>query len=86
MILNTNDIGVLVALSAINSPDGCYYYQKTRIVDSGWKAAGTKYEYTPSSDGIYLHSNFKYGSAGSVSITDEILEKIKTGFSIMIEG
>lgn len=73
--------------------DGCYYglqlyssISKTRIVDSGWKAAGTKYEYTPSSDGIYLYSNFKYGSAGSTSITDEILEKIKTGFSIMIEG
>ena len=76
-----------------DSADGCYYglqlyssTSKTRIVDSGWKAAGTKYEYTPSSDGIYLYSNFKYGTAGSASITDEILEKIKTGFSIMIEG
>ena len=76
-----------------DSAAGCYYglqlyssISKTRIVDSGWKAAGTKYEYTPSSNGIYLYSNFKYGSAGSASITDEILEKIKTGFSIMIEG
>lgn len=76
-----------------DSAAGCYYglqlyssISKTRIVDSGWKAAGTKYEYTPSSDGIYLYSNFKYGSAGSTSISDEILEKIKTAFSIMIEG
>lgn len=82
----------IIELSA-DSAAGCYYglqlyssISKTRIVDSGWKAAGTKYEYTPSSDGIYLYSNFKYGSAGSAPITDEILEKIKTAFSIMIEG
>lgn len=30
MILNTNDIGVLVALSAINSTAGCYYFAERR--------------------------------------------------------
>lgn len=32
MILNTNDIGVLIliALSAINSPAGCYYFAERR--------------------------------------------------------
>jgi hypothetical protein len=29
-MINTNDIGVLVALSAINSPDGCYYFAERR--------------------------------------------------------
>lgn len=81
----------IIELSA-DSAAGCYYglqlyssISKTRIVDSGWKAAGTKYEYTPSSDGIYLYSNFKYGSAGSASISDEILEKIRIGFTIITE-
>lgn len=81
----------IIELSA-DSAAGCYYglqlyssISKTRIVDSGWKAAGTKYEYTPSSDGIYLYSNFKYGSAGSTSISDEILEKIRIGFTIITE-
>lgn len=68
---------------------GCYYgvqifssVSKTRIVDSGWRTSGTEFNYTPAEDGLYLYVNFKYGAAGSATITDEILEKLRTGFSI----
>ena len=66
---------------------GCYYGLNVytvsgRVLDSGWKAAGTDYSYTPSSDGLYLYVNFKSGSAGSATITDEILETMMNGFSI----
>lgn len=65
----------------------CYYglnvYSESgRVLDSGWKAAGTGYTYTPSGDGLYLYVNFKYGSAGSATITDEILAKLQNGFSV----
>ena len=69
--------------------DGCYYgvqvfssVSKTRIADSGWQTPGTEYNYTPTEDGLCLYVNFKYGAAGSATITDEILEKLRTGFSI----
>ena len=68
---------------------GCYYgvqifssVSKTRIVDSGWRTSGTEFNYTPAEDGLYLYVNFKYGAAGSATITDEILEKLRAGFSI----
>lgn len=68
---------------------GCYCgvqifssISKTRIVDSGWRTSGTEFNYTPAEDGLYLYVNFKYGVAGSATITDEILEKLRTGFSI----
>ena len=65
----------------------CYYglnvYSASgRVLDSGWKAAGTDYTYTPSGDGLYLYVNFKYGSAGSATITDDILAKLQNGFSV----
>ena len=65
----------------------CYYglnvYSAAgRVLDSGWKAAGTNYTYTPSSDGLYLYVNFKSGSAGYTTITDEILAKLQNGFSV----
>ena len=71
--------------------DGCYYglnvYAASgRILDSGWKTAGTDYTYTPPSDGLYMYINFKYSSAGSATITDEILETIVNGFSITKEA
>ena len=65
----------------------CYYglnvYSAAgRVLDSGWKAAGTNYTYTPSSDGLYLYVNFKSGSTGYTTITDEILTKLQNGFSV----
>lgn len=75
----------------LNAASGCYYglqiyssVSKTRVVDSGWQNPGTKYVYTPTEDGLYLYVNFKYGAAGSATITDEILANIKAGFTIMI--
>ena len=70
---------------------GCYYgfsiwSASGRIFDPGWKAAGTDSSYTPSSDGLYLYVNFKSGSAGSATITDEILETMINGFSITKEA
>ena len=68
---------------------GCYYgvqiyssVSKTRIADSGWQTSGTEYNYTPTEDGLHLYANFKYGAAGSAIISDEIFEKLRTGFSI----
>lgn len=73
----------------LNAASGCYYglqiyssVSKTRVVDSGWQNPGTKYVYTPTEDGLYLYVNFKYGAAGSTTITDEILANIKAGFTI----
>lgn len=73
----------------LNAASGCYYglqiyssVSKTRVVDSGWQNPGTKYVYTPTEDGLYLYVNFKYGAAGSTTITDEILANIKAGFII----
>lgn len=70
--------------------DGCcyglnVYTASGRILDTGWKTAGTDYTYTPPSDGLYMYINFKYGSAGSATITDEILETIVNGFSVTKE-
>lgn len=56
-----------------------------RIIDAGWKAAGVEYTYTPDKDNLYLYLNFKYGSAGSTTITEEIRNKMQAGISISTE-
>ena len=56
----------------------------SRLVDAGWKNAGTQYTYTPEKDNLYLYVNFKY-TAGGTTITDGILERIKAAFSVSTE-
>lgn len=55
----------------------------TRVVDAGWKTAGTKYSYTPEKDSLYLYVNFKY-TAGGTTITDDVLAQLKAAFSISV--
>lgn len=71
----------------------CYYglqiyssATKIRVLDSGWQAPGTEYAYTPAEENLYLYINFKYGTGGSATITDEILSKLTEGFSITTES
>ncbi len=89
-ILLENGKTYTIKLDSAIAP-GCYYgfsiwSASGRILDPGWKAAGTDSSYTPSSDGLYLYVNFKSGSAGSATITDEILETMINGFSITKEA
>ncbi|MBU5481722.1 Ig-like domain-containing protein [Blautia sp. MSJ-19] len=56
----------------------------SRLVDAGWKNAGTKYMYTPEKDDLYLYVNFKY-TAGGTTITDNILQQIQAAFSVSTE-
>ena len=70
----------------------CYYgvqiYDadaRERIVDAGWKEAGTEYGYTVEKDNLYLYINLKTGSAGTAAITDEILTRLKTALSVNME-
>ncbi len=89
-ILLENGQTYMIKLDSSVAP-GCYYglnvYSASgRVLDSGWKAAGTDYTYTPASDELYLYVNFKSGSAGSATITDEILETMINGFSITKEA
>lgn len=85
------DIAYKIKLDASVISEGYYGVQVfdadagTRIEDAGWKAAGTEYVYTPVKDKLYMYINFKYGSAGSVAITEEIRSKLQAGLSISME-
>ena len=69
--------------------NNCYYglqiHSTEKVIENpGWKLAGIDSEYTPLNDSLYLYVNFKYGSAGNTTITNEILENLKKGFSVKI--